>query len=317
MARVPDRPFDVRQAERILRRTRPGATVTDVVARTGGRLSTVYEVRCADPPDAVIVKIYADRWRWTLAKEVHVYRILADHGAGPVPVILDAEADTGFAGSAFTVMTMLPGRPLGDVSGELAPAEIRAVYRQMGAALSTVHRIGQGAYGYLTTRILEPEPDNTAYMTRQFARKLREFTEYGGDAVLRGAIEAYVADRAPLFARCAAPVLCHNDFHEGNVLVDRTDGAWTVTGFIDVENAIAADPLLDLAKTDYYAIRGDGGKRSGLLDGYGPLPYDGPGRLSVYRLYQALELWDWFASVGDTAPLAGITEDLRAMAVRD
>jgi hygromycin-B 7''-O-kinase len=51
-------------------------------------------------------------------------------------------------------------------------------------------------------------------------------------------------------------VLCHNDFHEGNILADRDQRrGWQVTGFIDVENDIAADPLMNLAKTDCYSIR--------------------------------------------------------------
>lgn len=54
-----------------------------------------------------------------------------------------------------------------------------------------------------------------------------------------------------LFAACGCAVLCHNDLHEGNVLVD---GVGAVTGFIDVENMIAADPLIDLAKTLQYDL---------------------------------------------------------------
>jgi hygromycin-B 7''-O-kinase len=314
---VPDQPLTPRQAELILRRSRPGVAVTDVVARTGGRLSTVYEVRLAEPPGAVIVKIYTERWRWRLAKEVHVYRLLSDHGVGPVPAILDAEPRTDLVGAAFTVMTRLPGRPFSEVVDELSPAAVRAVYRQMGSALAAVHRIAQEAYGYLTPQVLDPQPDNTAYMTRQFAMKVREFTDLGGDRTLAAAITAFVDEHARLFARCAAPVLCHNDLHEANVLVDRTDAAgWAVTGFVDVENAVAADPLVDLAKTDYYAIRGDETKRAGLLSGYGPLPADGWDRVRVYRLYHALELWDFFASIGDLSPLPGIAEDIHAMTAR-
>jgi aminoglycoside phosphotransferase (APT) family kinase protein len=167
------------------------------------------------------------------------------------------------------------------------------------------------------TQVADPQPDNTAYMTRQFARKLREFTELGGDRALAAAVTAYVAEHTWLFARCAAPVLCHNDLHEANDLVDRTErGGWAVTGLIDVENAVAADPLPDLARTDYYAIRGDETKRAGFFSGYGPLPADGSARLRVYRLYQALELWDWFASSGDLSPLPRIAEDIHALAVR-
>jgi aminoglycoside phosphotransferase (APT) family kinase protein len=206
---------------------------------------------------------------------------------------------------------MLPGQPLAEVSPVLDTDEVRRLYGQMGATLAAIHRIGEDAYGYRVTRILDPQPDNTAYMTRQFARKLREFGDLGGDLALRDMIEAHVALRTGLFANCAAPVLCHNDLHEANVLVARDGDTWDVTGFVDVENAVAADPLLDLAKTDYYAIRGDPARRAGFLDGYGRLPPDWAERLSVYRLYHALELWDWFAMLGNTPPLASIAGDMR------
>jgi hygromycin-B 7''-O-kinase len=214
---------------------------------------------------------------------------------------------------AFTVMTMLAGVPLSEASAELDGDQTRRIYSQMGAALSAVHRIRQPSFGYLVTQILEPVPDNTAYMTRQFAKKLREFGELGGEPQLHDTILAFVADRAGGFARCAGPMLCHNDLHEGNVLVARGADGWTMTGFIDMENAVAADPLLDLAKTDYYAVRGNDTRQIGLLDGYGALPDDGADRLAVYRLYHALELWDWFASIGNTEPLGGIADDMRDM----
>lgn len=297
----------------LLRSVLPDVRANEIVRTKGGQLNTVYEVRCAGAMDAMIVKVYADQWRWKVAKEVDVYRMLADGGVGPVPRILHAEPDPGPFGFAFVVMTMLPGQPLSEVSQDLDAAQLAGVYRQMGVALAAMHRIRQDAYGYRITRILEPEPDNTAYMTRQFARKLREFGELSGDLALRDTMAAHVARRAGLFANCAAPVLCHNDFHGYNVLVARGDGGWAVTGLLDVENALAADPLLDLAKTDYYWIKGEPAKLAGLLDGYGPLPPDWAERLSLYRLYHALELWDWFALIGNTSPLASIAEDLRTM----
>lgn len=296
-------------AEEIVRRVAPKAAVVGVVARTGGQLSTIYEVRCADPDDSVIVKVYAEQWRWKQAKEAHVYDLLARHGVGPVPVVLHAESAGGVLDQAFTVLSRLPGRPLSEAEPD--EAGTRRIYTRLGAILAAVHGIGQDSYGYLTTRVLEPQPTNTAYMTGQFAKKLHEFTELGGDPALHRAVTSHVAERVELFGRCPAPVLCHNDFHEGNVLV--ADGA--VTGFIDVENAIAADPLMDLAKTDYYAVQGADAKLSALVDGYGPLPGDWRDRLAVYRLYHALELWDWFAAIGHTAPLPGIAEDIRQLVV--
>src|SRR5690606_13636275 len=136
------------------------------------------------------------------------------------------------------------------------------------------HRIGQDQWGYLTTRVVDTRPTNHAYMTDQFSRRLRDFEDLGGDPTLARSIAGHVARHAHRFAACAAPVLCHNDFHQGNVLVE---GA-RVTGFVDVEGAISADPLLDLARTDYYALRDDPAKQAAFLDGYGPLPADGADR---------------------------------------
>jgi hygromycin-B 7''-O-kinase len=84
-----------------------------------------------------------------------------------------------------------------------------------------------------------------------------------------------------------------------------------VKGIVDVENAVAADPLLDLAKTDCYSIRGDLAKRRGLTDGYGELGPSSDVRLDLYRLYHALDLYTWFASQGEQGPLASIRDDLR------
>jgi hygromycin-B 7''-O-kinase len=306
-------PLDRPLAEAVLRRARPTAVLTEAVARTGGEVSGVWELR-AETGDPVIVKIYPDRWRWRQDKEVHVYRTLARHGVGPIPEVLHVEPAGGLLEQAFTVLTALPGVPLSEVSPHLDGAEHRRLHRRLGELLRAVHGIAQDAYGYVVTEILEPEPTNTAYMTRQFARKLAEFVELGGDPALHEAAGRRVAELSHLFTGCRAPVLCHNDFHEGNVLVVPDGDGWEVTGFVDVENAIAADPLLDLAKTTYYSLRDNGAKSVGLLEGYGPLPDGWRDRVALYELHHALELWDWFASIGHTPPLPGIAADIGRLA---
>lgn len=77
--------------------------------------------------------------------------------------------------------------------------------------------------------------------------------------------------------------------------------------------ATAADPLLDLAKTDAYSIRGNEAKFGGPLEGYGALPSEGHERLALYRLYHALELWDWFALLGNIAALPSLDHDVDAI----
>ncbi|GAA1569542.1 hypothetical protein GCM10009804_27480 [Kribbella hippodromi] len=275
-----------------------GLDVAAVKERTGGQLSSVYEVTTSAAP--LIVKVYAPDWRWKQSKEVHVYDLLAHHLQEAIPKVVHV-AD------GITILTKLDGVPL----SELDPPDWRAMYAQLGALLQRIHTIEQPEYGYLTDRILDPLPTNTQYMQRQFTKKLAEFDQLGGDKTLSIKIAQHVDDHQHIFADNTAPSLCHNDFHEGNILVDPQ--TWRVTGFIDVENAIAADPLIDLAKTIQYSIRGNPAKLDGLTDGYGPTPTD---RIDLYRLYHSLELWDWFSSIGETTHLDSIAKDMSDLVAR-
>jgi hygromycin-B 7''-O-kinase len=275
-----------------------GVDVREVVERTGGQLSTVYEVRTSAAP--VIVKVYAPDWRWKQAKEVHVYGMLEQELAGSIPRVLHV-------GDGVTMLSKVDGVPL----SEADPPDWRAMYQQLGELLRRVHRIEQPAYGYLTDQILDPLPDNDRYMRRQFAKKLHEFEQLGGDPKLHAEIATHVEEHTHLFADNPSAVLCHNDFHEGNILVDPV--TWRVNGFIDVENAIAADPLIDLAKTIQYSAHDHPEKLAGLTDGYGAVPED---RIDLYRLYHSLELWDWFQSIGETTYLDSIAQDMRKLVER-
>ena len=282
----------------------------EVVRRTGGELSGVYEVRPDRSGEAVIVKVYAPRWRWKQAKELHVYSLLAAALAGSVPSVIAAEEETNPTGHAYTVMTKVDGAPLSEVGTHLDRATWRHLYGRIGALLAAIHQVLEPAYGYLVTEVLEPLSTNEDYMRRQFDKKLRQFRDLGGAAEVAAEVERLIAERAAAFGECVSPVLCHNDLHEGNVLVVGEDARWEVRGIVDVENAIAADPLLDLAKTDYYSIHNDQAKWAGLADGYGSPLADHRERVGLYRLYHALELWIWYSLVGQTEHLTNIASDI-------
>lgn len=273
--------------------------VTEVVPRK----SNVYEARRADG-EPLVVKRYAEKWRWKQAKEVHVYSLLADVPGTPSVVHVDAE-------HLVTVLTRVPGEALSTapVTGDAW----RDVYRQIGELTRAVHEVAMPEFGYLTTELLDPTPHNTEYMTGRFTRHLAEFAELGGSPETHRLAVEWVADRAGLFGLCGGPTLCHNDLHEGNVMVERTGSGWRVTGFVDVENAIAADPLMDLAKTVQYELTRSPLKYAGLLAGYGRLPASGLARIDLYRLCHALELWNWFAHNSETGPLESIEQDIHIL----
>jgi aminoglycoside phosphotransferase (APT) family kinase protein len=309
------------KAQDILGRVVPEFRVTEVLIRAGGEVSAVYEVRGAGPVRPLIIKVYperwhsrSDQWRSKLAKEVFVYRLLARHGVRHIPRILHHEpAGDEALPSAYAVMTTLDGRPLAEVGDLLAPADVERVYEQLGRLLAEVHRITADRWGYVAVGLVDSRPSNTAYMLDQFARKLRAYADLGGDPALAEAIDRQVTGHPELLAACAKPSLCHNDFHDGNVLVAHDAKGWRVTGYVDVENAIVADPLLDLARTDYYALRDSDTKRRAFLHGYGQLPRDWAARVTLYRLHHALEFWNWSISTGKPAPLPDLHAELNAL----
>lgn len=152
-------------------------------------------------------------------------------------------------------------------------------------------------------------------MAAWLERDLRRFAEAGGPASLVARVERRSAAIAPLLDACREPVLCHNDLHEANVLVERAPSGWRVTGVLDAGGAIAADPLFDVARTDYWSARGDAEKRAGLREGYGAsFGPEEEARIAFYALHHALELWVWFARARDAARAAEIAADLDRLA---
>ncbi|WP_433556359.1 phosphotransferase family protein [Pseudonocardia xinjiangensis] len=278
--------------------------------RTGGQLSGVYEVTPARGGDPMIVKVYSPQRSWVQPKELHIYGLLEPVIGWATPAIVDAQTADNPTGHAYTVMTRVDGQPLSEVGLELDRAEMSSLYRQIGSLAAAIHSIAQGAFGYLTKNVVEPVPTNLQYMTRQFDRKLREFRDAGGEPGLARRIESHVAAAGDVLAECRHAVVCHNDLHEGNVLVGDVDGAWRVHGVIDVENAVAADPILDLAKTECYSIRGDIAKFDALADGYGPALRQSERRAELYRIYHTLELWDWFHETRQHQHLADLATQL-------
>jgi hygromycin-B 7''-O-kinase len=278
----------------------------------GGANSQVFEVVVPGYP-VIVAKLYPDDLAWKREKEVYVYGLLADRPGVPVPTVMGSGVLDDARSTSYLLLTKLEGVLAAEIMVGLAPIAVEAIYAELGSIMRAIHAVTFDAFGYVTTTVLDPHPTNDRYMRFQFAKKLHEFDELGGPAPIRGRIERHVDALDGTFSRCAGAVLCHDDLHEGNVLLVQRDGAQHVSGILDVENVVAGDPILDLAKTVYYAARDDAGKRRGLLAGYGDLPTGWEEALDVYVLYHALELWDWFALQGDAEPAASVLRDLERL----
>lgn len=291
----------------------PSVEVQSVAPLAGGKINAVFEITCTKLPAKLVLKIYADTYHWKMEKEVFLYGLLADRPGVTVPTVLVTDASRALWPQDYTIMTKLDGVMLREAADAMSTEQLCSVYREMGLMLKQVHQVRFDAFGYVGTRVIEPKMSNEDYMQYQFDKKLDEFQRLGADPVIRRAVRSYVDANTFLFDSCLSPSLCHNDFHDANVMVSRETGR--LVGILDVENAVAGDPLLDIAKTAIYPSQGKGSKLESLLEGYGELPPDGNARLRIYQLYHSLELWDWMMARDPSTPwLPAIAEDIRRLA---
>ncbi|WP_338832149.1 aminoglycoside phosphotransferase family protein [Bradyrhizobium sp. 27S5] len=297
------------QAQAIINRVAPGATVRDVIELRGGEISTILEIVLADAPGCIL-KVYPAQLQWKMAKEVHVLGLLRAVDI-PVPRILVADDTRSVIDLSFVLMTKLDGVVLGGREPALTDQQLFVIYAAMGEALRRINDVTLDSFGYIGPRgVWTPHPTNRAYMSAQFERKLTEFCTRGGDPALAGRLRHSIAARSDLFDAADRPRLCHYDLHAGNMLVT-PEGTPQLSGIVDFENATAGDPLMDIAKALYYFTPKDAPKRDGLLAGHGTRDRpDWEATIALYRLACTLELWCWFAQIGRADALSGLTREL-------
>ncbi|HUO11140.1 MAG TPA: aminoglycoside phosphotransferase family protein [Caulobacteraceae bacterium] len=280
------------------------------IQRLHGGSTEVYRID-VDGGEPLVLKLYGEPISWLPRKEQLAVGWFAERLDFATPRWLALDESRELLPVRYALTTFLAGGAVADLIGKVDLADI---YRQMGALLRRIHAIPMPAYGYVTDiGIVDPKPTNAAYMDFAFQEAFDLFRRQGGDADLAGRLERIAADRAALSAS-AGPVLCHDDFHQANLLAIRDhDGSPRLCGLLDFGNVRAADPVFDLAKTLFIMAHQDPDSREPFLAGYGPLDHPDPERaLWLYTLYHRVMMWSWLRRFGDSPD--ALLEDLKAMA---
>jgi Ser/Thr protein kinase RdoA (MazF antagonist) len=294
---IPDVQIDLGLARRVLARLSPPAQPVAVRRLTGGGFSgAIFLVDTASGP-ALVIKVYPNEPWWRMAKEAYVAGLLSRAPAILAPRFLSADDTRELLPFRYAVMTRLEGERLALCEPQMSEDELPAVWREVGAQMRLIHDMPMEAYGYIADGRLTARADsNRDYMDGMWRAKLEQFRALDGDESLAVAMETRWRGRLELLDLCPAPKLCHYDIHPGNLMAARDEAGWRLSGVIDFEDSFAGDPLLDLAKCVHFARVGTAVRWTSLLKGYGPI--DNPAwdeTVELYRLYQAVEYWDWIA----------------------
>jgi aminoglycoside phosphotransferase (APT) family kinase protein len=308
----PDLSLTVARAAEMLSASGLGSAEA-VVPLQAGHASTVSRVDVDGPHERVVVKVYRPEFSWKQRKEVHVYRLLRDV-AVPTPTVLGHGGTGTTADPVFLVLEWLPGTSPRYVPS-WSTADSRAMYTALGGLLRQIHTVQLEGFGYVVDAVVGPQPTNAEFMASMFDRWLTGEVEVAGDPAIRAGARRLLDDTGSAFELCDSAVLCHDDIHLGNVLVD-PDNPGRIVGLIDVENTFAADPLFDVAKTLLnLEVDRTTAFRQSFLDGYGPLGPRADERLRLYEIYHLLEFWYWVTSSGLGWSLAPVEEQLRVRVI--
>ncbi|WP_149203194.1 phosphotransferase family protein [Actinotalea subterranea] len=221
----------------------------------------------------------------------------------PSPAVLLLDLDRAVVDVDVLVVEHLPGVAWEGVRAELDPSVDARLGQGVGRVLAALHAVpladdgavGPARFGYPADGFALGAgtwPEAVALLVDAV---LRDADRWGVD-VQAGAVLRAVGRAGEALAEVVAPRLVHMDMWPGNVLVDAARG--TVTGVVDFERGLFADPLMDLVGAEPLNV---GAPSPTLLAGYrsggGTLPLDPAAgtvsgltaaadvRLALYRLY--------------------------------
>ncbi len=232
--------------ERLLAPQWPGARVTRASPVSGGLANTNYRVTVSGLERPLVVRFYT-RDPSACAREAALLRLVAP--TVPVPEALYVEPEAVHFTHPYIVLSWMDGVPLIDALANLAPNEGPALAMALGAVAARI-----GAYTFSEPGFFAPD------------LSIRERLLIGPEG-LRHYLRAMLADRAgkrlgaSMTTRLLAQIdahadtlaaladtrsLIHADYKDGNILVRRDAGGWSVTAVLDWEFAFCGASIFDL-----------------------------------------------------------------------
>ncbi|MDQ3431103.1 MAG: aminoglycoside phosphotransferase family protein [Actinomycetota bacterium] len=266
-----------------------------------GAVGHVLGVRGADG-SSYVLKAYGPHGSRRAATEVLALHLLGAVAEIPVPRVLLQGALAGGEPLSYVLMSRLPGVRWADRRAGMNAQQSLALHRGVGQLLCRMHVLSRAHFGDLSRAqfgdLLHDGPRWPTAWARIDARcdqLVGQHLHAGGPVELGHRVRRLVNDHRDALGSCVRPVLCHNDFIDGNLLV-ATTGEPRLCGVVDLERASWDDPLADLARTKLHARYHDPAAAEVLVKAYGVHSDDEHHRVAVHEVLHAMDERTWIQS---------------------
>lgn len=220
---------------------------------TEGYFNVAYEVTLKSgnvvilkvaPPKEVSVMTYEKN---IMFSEVEAMKMVAENIDIPAPKVLGYDDSCTICSSPYFFMERLDGHSLNFIKKNLSQDEIQNIYMEAGSINKKINDINCPCFGY---------PGQSEYQGQKWYSVFRKMLESGVSDANKGNVDLkipisemwnYLERDKYIFDEVTEPKLVHWDCWDGNIFVENG----VITGFIDWERSLWADPLMEVGFRTY------------------------------------------------------------------
>ncbi|GAA5191557.1 aminoglycoside phosphotransferase family protein [Rugosimonospora acidiphila] len=218
-------------------------------------------LKVAPPPRFELLTHEVDLMR----TEVHFYERAAAAGV-PVPAVAYADLTRTAFERDYVFLELLTTTDLRQARGQMSTVDAAAVDHELGAAVARLHTVTGDAYGYPLRDSATWRPSWREAFGSMVDDILADATRLGTELPEPpDAIARRLERHADALDAVRRPALVHFDLWDGNVFARPTGHGWRLSGLIDGERAMYADPYAEFVSL---ALFRDPQELPELLDGY-------------------------------------------------
>ena len=263
-----------------------GRQADTIIENNIGEFSALYVINLADkevvlkiaPKDSVRVLRYEQN---VMRAEVDALKLVKDNTGVPVPRVLFYDAAGTYCDSEYFFMEKIRGVDFNSLLSGLSAGQTGQIIKRIGRLNREINEVKSDKFGYPAQAKRQ-----TGSWKAAFAGMVSDILADGEEAGIKWPVPYHEIENiaASFIYACddvTTPRLIHWDLWPGNVLIDNGN----ITGIIDFERALWADPLME------YYFRKHALNRD-FIDGYGLDPSlldkNAKIRLALYDLYLAI-----------------------------
>ena len=151
------------------------------------------------------------------------------------------------AGYRFAITDFLPGISLRELLLGEVPYDMKAIMEEVGRVLSKIssHTFPQNGFFERDLKVIDYAPNGYRTLARESLDNHTVASQLSPEMILK--IRHYLDNYSSLFPDDSESHLVHADFDPANILVEKREGHWRISGILDWEFSFSGATVCDVA----------------------------------------------------------------------